>query len=50
MVLARAEIEGHRVPGELLSLVFFVMLKRNGKHKAESDGVVRKKVMNRSNH
>lgn len=50
MVLARTENEGHHVPGELLSLVFFVMQKRNGKHKAVSDMVGRRKVMNRSNH
>jgi len=41
VVLAGAEKVGHHLPGELLSLVFSVMLKRSEKYKAKSDIVGR---------
>lgn len=50
VVLAGAEKEGQHVPRELLSLVFFIMLKRSENYKAESDMVGRRKVMTRNNH
>lgn len=43
MVLAGAEELGQCVPGELLSLVFFVMPNRSENYKAKSDAVGRKK-------